>query len=126
VLAASATATANSFGFTATEAVAILGAHTLGRANPANSGFQGPWVRRDNTLDNAYYADLNNSAAGWAQATVQVKSEAPIPVLGSSRIMSHDSSNLTPLSSATVLAYLESTSYDEQHCIGHTMASMIL
>jgi hypothetical protein len=29
-------------------------------------------VRRDNSLDNAYYVDLNNSAAGWAQTTVQV------------------------------------------------------
>ena len=59
-----------SFGFTANEAVAILGAHTLGRATPSNSGFQGPWVPRDNTLDNAYYVDMNNAAAGWAQTKV--------------------------------------------------------
>lgn len=34
------------FGYTADETVAIMGAHTIGRALPDNSGFEGKWVRR--------------------------------------------------------------------------------
>ncbi len=38
------------FGFTAAEAVAISGAHNLGRAQLANSGFQGTWVQHNDQL----------------------------------------------------------------------------
>ena len=34
----------NSFGFNATDVVAILGAHTLGRAHGGDSGFLSAWV----------------------------------------------------------------------------------
>ena len=54
------------FAFTPRETVALLGAHTLGRAHIENSGFEGRWVRRTETtgvnpasvLDNEYYKEI--------------------------------------------------------------------
>jgi len=48
------------FGFTARETVAIIGAHTLGRAFPENSGYEGSggWVGNQDRLDNGFYATL--------------------------------------------------------------------
>ena len=52
------------FGFSHDETVALLGAHTLGRAKIGNLGFEGRWVRRPNKrktlrpasrFDNEYY-----------------------------------------------------------------------
>jgi hypothetical protein len=51
---------ANNFDFTPRETVAIMGGHTLGRAVPDNSGFDGRrgWVPDRNELDNAFYRVL--------------------------------------------------------------------
>ena len=44
------------FGFTREEAVAALGAHTLGNAKARVSGFKGTWVPGGrHTLDNMYF-----------------------------------------------------------------------
>lgn len=44
------------FGLDANETVALLGAHTLGRAQSSNSGFNGPWITGETTLfNNQYY-----------------------------------------------------------------------
>ena len=44
-----------------------IGAHTLGRAHREASGFTGPWVQRQDRLDNAFYIDLNNQSMNWVQ-----------------------------------------------------------
>ena len=44
------------FGFDANETVALLGAHTLGRASSANSGFNGAWISgQTSQFNNEYY-----------------------------------------------------------------------
>jgi hypothetical protein len=48
-------------GLTSQQYTALLGAHTLGRAFPQNSGFRGPWVQRTRDLDNEYYTQLLTS-----------------------------------------------------------------
>ena len=60
---------ATMFGFSVREAIAIMGAHTLGRAHAAASGFTGPWTTRPHTLDNDYYRELNPR---WKAATTGV------------------------------------------------------
>ncbi|XP_052195568.1 L-ascorbate peroxidase 3-like [Diospyros lotus] len=40
--------------------VALSGAHTLGRAHPERSGFEGPWTRDPLKFDNSYYVELLN------------------------------------------------------------------
>jgi len=45
-------------GMSAEEIVALMGAHTLGRAVAANSGYEGEWVPQDAVLDNVYYVHL--------------------------------------------------------------------
>ena len=48
----------NEFQFTPRETAAILGAHSLGELSQTNSGFTGQWVRRNDVLDNVYYAEI--------------------------------------------------------------------
>merc|ERR1740117_666458 len=47
-------------GFTVRETVALLGAHTLGRCQADNSGFDGPWVHatKADKLDDQYWLSL--------------------------------------------------------------------
>jgi len=47
-------------GFTAYEALVLMGAHTLGRAELKNSGFVGPWVLSSSveTFDSGYYINM--------------------------------------------------------------------
>ena len=59
------------FGFNASESVAILGAHSLGRCHLGNSGFEGRWIRGKNgnisqadILDNEYYKAMKGN---WTQ-----------------------------------------------------------
>jgi hypothetical protein len=40
------------------DAAALLGAHTLGRTQAANSGYNGPWVPDSGVFDNDYYTEL--------------------------------------------------------------------
>lgn len=47
-------------GFTLRETVALMGAHTLGRAEPQNSGYDGAWVAGNAVFDNAFFADMIN------------------------------------------------------------------
>jgi len=45
-------------GFANQEVAALLGAHSLGRALMQDSGYQGQWTTRGNTLSNEYYKTL--------------------------------------------------------------------
>ena len=45
-------------GFTPRQVVALLGAHVLGRASAANSGYVGPWVPTNDEFTNRYFVDL--------------------------------------------------------------------
>lgn len=38
--------------------VALSGGHTLGRAHPERSGFDGPWTKEPLKFDNSYFAEL--------------------------------------------------------------------
>jgi len=57
------------YGFTPTETVALIGAHTLGRMHRQNSGYDGPWVRNTRSLDNAFYRDLISTQRSWTYET---------------------------------------------------------
>jgi len=57
-----------SFGFSARETTVIMGAHTLGRAQTGNSGFQNFWVEDALDLGNAYYVALERPP--WRQIQV--------------------------------------------------------
>jgi len=57
---------ANEFGFDDNETVALLGAHTLGRASSDNSGFSGTWIVGEaNFFNNEYYKKLADSSLSW-------------------------------------------------------------
>jgi len=58
----------DNFGFTARETTVILGAHTLGRALPGNSGFQNFWVENALDLGNAFYDAIARNP--WAQIPI--------------------------------------------------------
>nr|ACI15209.1 peroxisomal ascorbate peroxidase [Salicornia brachiata] len=45
-------------GLTDKDIVALSGAHTLGRAHPDRSGFDGPWTQEPLTFDNSYFVEL--------------------------------------------------------------------
>jgi len=45
-------------GFTQLEITALMGAHTLGRADADASGYDGAWVVSSSTFDNTYYSDI--------------------------------------------------------------------
>ena len=54
-------------GMSERQVVALIGAHTLGKASPENSGFQGPWSPPTNRFDNAFYRTLMAAPSGWSQ-----------------------------------------------------------
>jgi len=57
---------AGEFGFDDNETVALLGAHTLGRASSDNSGFSGTWINGEaNFFNNEYYKKLVDSSLTW-------------------------------------------------------------
>jgi len=64
-------------GMTERQAVAIIGAHTLGQATPQNSGFQGPWAPPGNRLDNAFYRSLRDRNNGWHQSELNLQGAPP-------------------------------------------------
>ncbi|KNC46834.1 uncharacterized protein AMSG_03265 [Thecamonas trahens ATCC 50062] len=67
----------NEMGFTDREVVALMGAHSLGAAEAADSGgFTGPWTRQPNTLDNEFYKEMVNSA--WRQNARAVPGASPV------------------------------------------------
>jgi hypothetical protein len=47
------------FEFSPEEAVTIMGAHSLGGASPAASGYVGPWTTRRDVFDNEYYRAIS-------------------------------------------------------------------
>jgi len=58
----------DNFGFTARETTVIMGAHTLGRAQLGNSGFQNFWTQNAFDLGNDYYVALERPP--WRQRMV--------------------------------------------------------
>jgi len=59
---------ADNFGFTARETTVIFGAHTLGRAQVGNSGFQNFWVNNPLELGNDFYQRIEDNP--WRQESV--------------------------------------------------------
>jgi hypothetical protein len=55
-------------GFTQTETVALMGAHSLGKMEPHNSGYAGKWDRTFAALDNLYFNQIINKP--WERFTV--------------------------------------------------------
>ncbi|XP_060194729.1 L-ascorbate peroxidase 3-like [Lycium barbarum] len=45
-------------GLTDKDIVALSGGHTLGRAHPERSGFEGPWTKEPLKFDNSYFVEL--------------------------------------------------------------------
>jgi len=45
-------------GFTEREVTALMGAHTLGRADLGDSGYDGEWTAAASSFDNQYYRDM--------------------------------------------------------------------
>ena len=61
------------FNFTEIEAVAIMGAHSLGRAHINYTGYQNSWLSITNTLSHVYYEQI--IANGWVQEQVPLSSK---------------------------------------------------
>merc|ERR1711915_1118620 len=67
---------ANEFGFDDNETVALLGAHTLGRASSDNSGFSGVWINGEaNFFNNEYYKKLVDSDLTWRHRDASTNAE---------------------------------------------------
>ena len=68
----------NEFGFTDQQAIAIMGAHTIGVASQSNSGYKGPigWTPNNDVLDNSYYRHITSAtgniddALNWRQKRI--------------------------------------------------------
>ena len=52
------------FNFNEKEAATIMGAHSLGGAEPTESGHLGPWTGRRDVFDNEYYRNIINAPPG--------------------------------------------------------------
>ena len=59
------------------QVVAILGAHTLGDAGVARSGFRGPWVPQTTVFNNMFYRQLRNPNNDWFQEEI-VSMNSPV------------------------------------------------
>jgi len=60
------------FNINSHETIALMGAHTLGRAREGNSGYEGPWVRGPGAteiLDNRFYTELVDRP--WVHVTTE-------------------------------------------------------
>merc|ERR1719464_1135072 len=55
------------FSFSLREATAIMGAHTVGRAHSAASGFDGKWTRDSFAFNNAFFKELIDADNEWDQ-----------------------------------------------------------
>ena len=64
-------------GMTERQVVALIGAHTMGRTSPENSGFQGPWAPPETTLDNGFYRFLVLTGLGWHQSELNFPQAPP-------------------------------------------------
>ena len=66
-------------GFSAQETVALIGAHTLGRAHRRVSGFNGRWTSTFDSLVNGFYRDLINPNHGFRQTVLGSTRNLPGP-----------------------------------------------
>ena len=58
------------FGFAPREVTALMGVHTIGKADIYNSGFHGPWVSDEQSLfNNQYYINMADSNLDWRVKT---------------------------------------------------------
>jgi len=58
-------------GFSQKETVALMGAHSLGKMEPHNTGYAGKWDRTFSLLDNIYFSQIINKP--WERFTVDEK-----------------------------------------------------
>jgi len=58
------------FGFSDREITVLLGAHTLGNANPINSGYAGNWVPDSRRFNNEYYKAILDPSMGWGMERI--------------------------------------------------------
>ena len=59
------------YGFNDQEMVALMGAHSVGRAHQDASGFDFAWDQTPTSMDNEYYKDILDLPAEWARASVK-------------------------------------------------------
>jgi len=58
------------FGFSPRQVTALMGVHTLGKADIFNSGFHGTWVNNEQGyFNNRYYTNMVNSSLNWKLVT---------------------------------------------------------
>lgn len=60
-------------GFSQTETVALMGAHSLGKMEPHNTGYAGKWDRTFALLDNLYFSQIINKP--WERFIVDEKTK---------------------------------------------------
>lgn len=60
-------------GFSQAETVALMGAHSLGKMEPHNTGYAGKWDRTFAMLDNLYFSQIINKP--WERFTVDEKTK---------------------------------------------------
>ncbi len=75
-----ANGTGMGFNLNKRQVVALLGAHTLGRALKENSGYSGPWIGGEQRVfDNNYYKVMVNTSLIW---TTRVRPEQRRYIMG--------------------------------------------
>ena len=54
------------------QTVAIMGAHTLGAADPNDSGYAGAWIAGgQDSLNSAFYDDMEDATITWDNGVLQ-------------------------------------------------------
>jgi hypothetical protein len=116
------------FGMTYVEVMAILGGHSLGRCQAANSGFDGGWITMQSSFSNLYYNSMGS--VGWRnedeslvwvgpQETIMLMSDAELlyDTYGSengycARFNNFEESRSCPFQEQTYAVFMEFADFD--------------
>eukprot|EP00808_Paulinella_micropora_P031751 g3733.t1 len=60
----------DAMGLSPTDMIALLGAHTVGRLDRSNMGYEGPWVYQPAVFDNEYYKILHDPKFKWHRTSL--------------------------------------------------------